>query len=76
MTIQSIIDEIIMIKDGKTVKKFTERPKDRSLIPFLNRQKSLIQSQKSIENNPHEVKRNIAQDDSFDVENSISNDDL
>ena len=77
MTIQSIIDEILMVKDGKTVKKFTERPKDKNLIPFLNRQKSLINLKSLNEpENPHEVKRNFSQNDLLEVENFISNDDL
>ena len=80
MTLQSIVDEIIMIKDGQTVKKFAERPKNRNLIPFLTRQKSLINAssqQVSVENeNSHEVIKKNEQNALFENEDFISNDDL
>lgn len=80
MTLQSIIDEIIMIRDGKEVKKFTEKPKDRNLIPFLTRQKALINAPKTNDQQPydnsHEVIKTKNQEDLFEDENFISNDDL
>lgn len=78
MTLQTIVDEIIMMKEGKAVKKFTERPKNRNLIPFLTRQKSLISmsSQQPVPEDTHRVSKNVDQNTLFENEEFISNDDL
>jgi len=78
MTLQTIVDEIIMMKEGKAVKKFTERPKNRNLIPFLTRQKSLISmsSQQPVPEDTHRVSKNFDQNTLFENEEFISNDDL
>ena len=41
MSLQSMVDEIIMKKEGKRMKRFTDRQKLKS-TPFLTRQKNLI----------------------------------
>ena len=78
MTLQTIVDEIIMIKEGKAVKKFTERTKNRNLIPFLTRQKSLVSysSQLSASEETYQVNKIRDENTLFENEEFISNDDL
>ena len=46
MSLQSMVDEIIMKKEGKRMKRFTDRQKLKS-TPFLTRQKNLINANTS-----------------------------
>lgn len=78
MTLQSIVDEILMLKDSKVIKKFTERPKDKNLIPYLTRQKSLINKVNPQNETENEVNKNYDPNKNtlFEDDNFISNDDL
>lgn len=70
MCLQKMVDEIVMKKSGKTLHDLKHKRRD---LPFLTRDKSLINNEAQMEKS-HLVDQNQGENELFD--NMISNDDL
>lgn len=82
MSLQTMVDEIILKKEGKSVKKPSDRHKIK-ITPFLTRQKSLINANghsKNTEADGSDLNNNVARDftknDLFENDQFITNEDL
>lgn len=77
-----MVDEILLRKDGKAVKKSSERQKIKA-TPFLTRQKSLInggeqtrQSDAESMNSDVNLAKDFSRNDLFENDEFITNEDL
>ncbi|CAF0730719.1 unnamed protein product [Brachionus calyciflorus] len=81
MSLQTMVDEILLKKDGKRLKRPSDRHKVRA-TPFLTRNKSLINNTsqqsdtESISSSSANVPRDYNKNDMFENEEFITNDDL
>ncbi len=78
MSLQTMVDEIVLRKEGKTSKRFTERRGKVRPLPFLTRQKSIINTEN--EQQTQQLAQAHVDRDSenkvFDDNTVITNDDL
>ena len=76
MSLQTIVDEILLKQEGRKVKRISDKSRSRMITPFLTRQKSLLNAEYA---KSSIVPTNYAFNDRSDlVENDefITNDDL
>lgn len=74
MSLQNIVDEILLKKEGKRIKKMSERQKTKQ-TPFLTRLKTMINTDAEshyVNNGNKDFNENSV----FDDETVITNDDL
>jgi hypothetical protein len=75
MSLQSVVDEILLRKTGKTIKRLNDRQKYK-VTPFLTRQKAIINASTG-ENETNDL--HVSRENNnvlFEDDNFISNDDL
>ena len=75
MSLQNVVDEILLRKAGKTIKRLSDRQKYK-VTPFLTRQKAIINASVANENNNDLYVSKESNNDLFEDDNFISNDDL
>lgn len=75
MSLQTIVDEIILKQEGKRIKRLSEKSRARVTTPFLTRQKSLINADQKKQNEIHTIK-DMGRNDLVENDEFISNDDL
>ncbi len=76
MSLQNVVDEILLRKAGKTIKRLSDRHKYK-VTPFLTRQKAIINASIEEENNNNND-LHVSRENNvlFEDDNFISNDDL
>ena len=75
MSLQTIVDEIILKQEGKRIKRLSEKSRNRVTTPFLTRQKSLINTDQKKPNEIYSI-RDMGRNDLVENDEFISNDDL
>jgi hypothetical protein len=75
MSLQTIVDEIILKQEGKRIKRLSEKSRNRVTTPFLTRQKSLINADQKKPNEIYSI-RDMGRNDLVENDEFISNDDL
>lgn len=75
MSLQTIVDEIILKQEGKRIKRLSEKRGSRVTTPFLTRQKSLINADQKKSNEIYSI-RDMGRNDLVENDEFISNDDL
>ena len=74
MSLQNIVDEILLKKEGKRIKKMSERQKTKQ-TPFLTRLKTMINT--NVESHyVNNGNKDFNENSVFDDETVITNDDL
>lgn len=79
MSLQTMVDEIVLRKEGKTIKRFTERRGKVRPLPFLTRQKSIINNEVEQQSQQQQAQAYVDRDSEnkvFDDNTVITNDDL
>lgn len=76
MSLQTIVDEILLKQEGRKVKRIADKSRVRTITPFLTRQKSLLNAEYAAKASTMTRRTSSNGDTGYDRQDLVENDEF